>query len=59
MQITFRQKWNDERLAYDHRLSLGDMRSKFSSSETSNVQPFELLGLSQALSIETKFRQKL
>ena len=30
VQITFRQKWNDDRLSYDHRLSLGDMRSKFS-----------------------------
>eukprot|EP00094_Tigriopus_californicus_P004292 TCALIF_04138-PA protein Name:"Similar to GluClalpha Glutamate-gated chloride channel (Drosophila melanogaster)" AED:0.22 eAED:0.34 QI:14/0/0/0.8/0.33/0.5/10/0/386 len=28
VQITFRQKWNDERLSYDHRLSHGDMRSK-------------------------------
>ena len=26
VQITFRQKWNDDRLSYDQRLSLGDMR---------------------------------
>jgi len=29
VQITFRQKWNDDRLSYDQRLSLGDMRCKW------------------------------
>lgn len=28
VQITFRQKWNDDRLSYDQRLAYGDMRSK-------------------------------
>lgn len=28
VQITFRQKWNDDRLSYAHRLSHGDMGSK-------------------------------
>jgi hypothetical protein len=28
VQITFRQKWTDERLSYDQRLSHGDMRGE-------------------------------
>jgi len=28
VQITFRQKWTDDRLGYEHRLSHGDMKSK-------------------------------
>jgi len=35
VQITFRQKWNDDRLSYDQRLSLGDMRCKWITSNKS------------------------
>ena len=29
VQITFRQKWNDDRLSYANRLAIGDMSSKY------------------------------
>ena len=29
VQITFRQKWNDDRLSYDKRLGVGDMKREY------------------------------
>ena len=31
VQITFRQKWNDDRLSYAKRLAVGDMSSKYTT----------------------------
>ena len=36
VQITFRQKWSDDRLTYQHRL-VGDMESEYWDSETSET----------------------
>ena len=36
VQITFRQKWSDDRLTYQHRL-VGDMESEYWDTETSET----------------------
>jgi hypothetical protein len=32
VQITFRQKWQDDRLTYMHKLTMGDMKGKIFNS---------------------------
>ena len=34
VQITFRQKWNDDRLSYANRLAIGDMSSKYIDTQS-------------------------